>query len=131
MKFSYNWLKELSETKKSPRELAEFLTLRAFEVEEVVPVGFSTVNVLVGEVLSIERHPNADRLRVAKVSLGDQGERTIVCGAPNLDVKQRVAVAVSGAKLPGGVEISEAEIRGVHSQGMICSEKELGLVGLS
>lgn len=127
MKFSYNWLKELSETKKSPQELAEFLTLRAFEVEEVVPVGFSTVNVFVGEVLSIERHPNADRLRVAKVSLGDQGERTIVCGAPNLDVKQRVAVAVPGAKLPGGVEISEAEIRGVHSQGMICSEKELGL----
>ncbi len=127
MKFSYHWLKELSDTEKSPEELAEFLTLRAFEVEEVTPVGFSTENIFVGEVLSIEKHPNADRLRVAKVDLGEKGARTIVCGAPNLETGQRVAVALPGAVLPVGMEIFETDIRGIHSEGMICSEKELGL----
>lgn len=127
MKFSYNWLKELSGTEKSPKELAEFLTLRAFEVEEVTPVGFSASNVFVGSVSSIERHPNADRLRVARVSLGERKKRTIVCGAPNLEIGQKVAVAFPGAVLPNGMEIRETEIRGVHSEGMICSEKELEL----
>lgn len=126
MKFSYNWLKELSDTKKSPEELARFLTMRAFEVEDATPVGFFVQNIFVGQVLSIEKHPNADRLRIARVSLGDKGERTIVCGAPNIDAGQKVAVALPGAILPDGMEIRDAEIRGIHSEGMICSEKELG-----
>lgn len=127
MKFSYRWLKELSGTEKSPEALAAFLTMRAFEVEEVVPVGFSLPDIVVGEVLSVEQHPNADRLRVARVNLGEGNEKTIVCGAPNLEVGQRVAVALPGAVLPGGVAIKKTEIRGIASDGMICSEKELGL----
>lgn len=127
MKFSYRWLKELSGTEKSPEELAAFLTMRAFEVEEVVLVGFSLPDIVVGEVLSVEQHPNADRLRVARVNLGEGNEKTIVCGAPNLEVGQRVAVALPGAILPGGMAIKKTEIRGIASDGMICSEKELGL----
>jgi len=127
MKFSYNWLKELSGTEKTSEELAAFLTMRAFEVEEVKRVGFFTPNIFVGRVLSVEKHPNADRLRVAHVDLGEKGKKQIVCGAPNLEAGQNVAVALSGAILPSGMEIRETEIRGVHSEGMICSEKELGL----
>lgn len=126
MKFSFNWLKELSGTEKGPEELAAFLTMRAFEVEEVSRVGFSAERVFVGQVLSAEKHPNADRLRVARVHLGEKGEKSVVCGAPNLEVGQRVAVALPGATLPGGENICETDIRGVRSEGMICSEKELG-----
>lgn len=127
MKFSYRWLKELSGTEKSPEELAAFLTMRAFEVEEIVPVGFSLPDILVGKVLSVERHPNADRLRIATVDIGERGEKVIVCGAPNLEAGQKVAVALPGAVLPGDVVIKRTDIRSVSSDGMICSEKELGL----
>lgn len=127
MKFSYRWLKELSGTEKTPEKLAAFLTMRAFEVEEVVPVGFSLLDIVVGEVLSVEQHPNADRLRVARVNLVEGNEKTIVCGAPNLEAGQSVAVALPGAILPGGMAIKKTEIRGIASDGMICSEKELGL----
>lgn len=127
MKFSYRWLQELSGTEKSPEELAEFLTMRAFEVEEITSVGFSVPQVIVGTVLAIEKHPNADRLRVARLDMGASGERIVVCGAPNLALGQKVAVALPGAVLPGNLSIEKAEIRGVVSDGMICSEKELGL----
>ncbi|MGB2791611.1 MAG: phenylalanine--tRNA ligase subunit beta [Candidatus Moraniibacteriota bacterium] len=127
MKFSYRWLKELSGTEKTPEELAAFLTMRAFEVEEVIPVGFAVPEVFVGQVLSVEGHPNADRLRVARVDIGGMGEKTIVCGAPNLELGQKVAVALPGAILPGDVSIKKTEIRGASSDGMICSEKELEL----
>lgn len=127
MKFSYNWLKELSGTQKDPKELSEFLTARAFEVEEVISSHPIPDGVLVAEVLAVGKHPNADRLRIATVSLGEGKERVIVCGAPNLLEGQKVAVVLPGMTLPGGVEIREVSIRGVDSSGMICSEKELGL----
>ncbi len=126
MKFSYNWLKELSGTEKSPEELAELLLSHAFEVEEMKPFEHGLGHVVVGEVMKVEAHPNADRLHVTEVMLGGIA-RTIVCGAPNVAVGQKVAVAMPGAKLPGGIAIEETEIRGVKSSGMICSEKELGL----
>ena len=126
MKFSYNWLKELSGTEKSPEELAELLLSHAFEVEEMKPFEHGLGHVVVGDVMKVEAHPNADRLHVTEVMLGGIA-RTIVCGAPNVAVGQKVAVAMPGAKLPGGIVIEETEIRGVKSSGMICSEKELGL----
>lgn len=129
MIFSYHWLKELSGTKKSPDKLAELLMAHAFEVESVEPYAHGLSAVIIGKVLSVVPHPNADRLRVAEVSLGKKDVRSIVCGAPNLAAGQRVAVAVPGATLPGGIEIGEAELRGVKSAGMICSAKELGLGG--
>ena len=86
-------------------------------------------SVVVGEILEIEKHPNADRLQVTKVSVNsDQGTALqIVCGAPNITVGQKVPVALVGAKLPNGLEIKEAEIRGVKSFGMLCASDELGL----
>ncbi len=126
MKFSYNWLTELSGTKKSPEELAELLLTHSFEVEEVRPYEHGLSGVVVGEVVAIAPHPNADRLRVAQVSTGEES-RQIVCGAPNIAVGQKVAVVMPGTKLQNGMEIEAAEIRGASSLGMIASEEELGI----
>jgi phenylalanyl-tRNA synthetase beta chain len=126
MKYSYRWLQELSGTRKTPEGLAEFLTMRAFEVESVEKVGFDTDDVVVGEVMELEKHPNADRLRVAKVDVGEEVLQ-IVCGASNLEIGQKVPVAMIGAKLSGNIEIKQSEIRDIDSYGMICSQKELGL----
>lgn len=125
MKFSYNWLKELSGTEKSPEELAALLMARSFEVEEVKKFEQGLGSVVIGEVLETMPHPDANRLKVTQVSTGD-GTRTIVCGAPNVAAGQKVAVALPGAKLPNGAEIQETEIRGVKSSGMICALDELG-----
>ncbi|MFC1623343.1 phenylalanine--tRNA ligase subunit beta [Patescibacteria group bacterium] len=128
MKYSYKWLKELSNTKFTPDELAEKMTEHSFEVEGVEVNDNKLDGVVVGEVLSVEKHPDADRLRVAKVNVGDE-ELQIVCGAPNLEAGQKVPVALVGTVLPGDFEIKEAAIRGVESRGMICAEDELGLGG--
>lgn len=128
MKFSYNWLKELSKTEKSPKELAELIMFHAFEVESVEPFEHGLENVVIGHVETVEPHPDADRLRVTTVTVAEgEPARTIVCGAPNVAAGQRVAVALPGAKLPGGIQIGESSIRGVASSGMICAEDELGL----
>lgn len=126
MKFSYNWLKELSGTKESPEKIAEKLTLHSFEVEEIIQLGKNLNKVVIGKVLKVEKHPNADKLNVTKVNVGKE-ELQIVCGAPNLEKDQKVPVALVGAVLGEGFEIKEAELRGVKSQGMICAEDELGL----
>ncbi|MFZ2187692.1 MAG: phenylalanine--tRNA ligase subunit beta [Candidatus Moraniibacteriota bacterium] len=125
MKYSYNKLVELSGTKKTPEELAQLFLMRAFEVESVEPFAQHLENVVIGSVLEAEKHPNADKLKVTRVDTGDR-VRQIVCGAPNVAAGQKVAVALLGAKLPGNITIKEAEIRGEASEGMICSEKELG-----
>ena len=125
MKFSYHTLAALSGTKKSPEELAALLMMRAFEVESVAPFAHSLDNVVIGSVIEANPHPDADKLKVTRVDTGDQ-VRQIVCGAPNVAAGQKVAVALPGAKLPGNMDIQATEIRGVASEGMICSEKELG-----
>ncbi|MBP5993832.1 MAG: phenylalanine--tRNA ligase subunit beta [Candidatus Moranbacteria bacterium] len=127
MKYSYHWLKELSGTKKPAERVADLLMRHAFEVEGVESYPHGLDGVLTGRVLSVVPHPNADRLRVAQVELGKNDVRQIVCGAPNLAEGQKVVVVLPGASLPGGIEIRAAEIRGVQSNGMICSEKELGI----
>ena len=127
MKYSYHWIKELSGTKKSPERLAKLLIAHAFEVEAIEKFASGLEGVVVGKVLKLEKHPNADKLRVAGVEVGKSDVRSIVCGAPNVAVGQLVAVAIPGATLPGGMIIKEAELRGIVSQGMICSAKELGL----
>ena len=134
MKFSYNWLKELSGTKKNAQEVADLLTMHAFEVESVHETGAALDGVIVGEVLSVKKHPDADRLRVALVRLGSSKEEKgetpnveIVCGAPNVEAGQRVPVATIGTVLPNGTKIEKSKIRGVTSHGMICAEDELGI----
>lgn len=133
MKYSYFRLKELTKTKNTPEQLAELLTMKAFEVESVEHLGQGLDKVVVGQILEILKHPNADKLQVAVVDIGKE-KLTIVCGAPNISVGQKVPVALVGANLPastvggqGKFEIKEAEIRGVKSSGMLCAEDELGL----
>ncbi|EKE16250.1 MAG: hypothetical protein ACD_11C00024G0018 [uncultured bacterium] len=126
MKYSYKWLKELSGTKKSAQEIAELLTFHSFEIEGLEKNEMNFDKVVVGEILEISAHPNADKLRIAKVDVG-KNILEIVCGAPNIQVGQKVPVALVGAKLPNGLKIEEAEIRGVKSFGMLCAEDELGL----
>ncbi len=139
MKYSYNWLKELSGTKKSTEEVAELFLTHSFEVEGIEDLAKGLDNVVIGEVLEVEKHPDADRLNIAKVNVGEKngGELQIVCGAPNLKVGQKVPVALVGAKIRPIIKtptdkkeifkIKKSKIRGIESNGMICAEDELGL----
>jgi phenylalanyl-tRNA synthetase beta chain len=126
MKYSYNWLKELSDTKLSAQKIIDAITMHSFEVEEVQQVGSDLKGVVVGEILEIKKHPNADKLQLTKVSIGKE-KFDIVCGAHNISVGDKVPVALVGTTLPNGIEIKEAEIRGEKSYGMLCAADELGL----
>lgn len=134
MKISYNWLKQFIKLNLTPEETAEILTDLGLEVEGITP--FETVKgglqgVVVGKVLTCDKHPDADRLKLTTVDIGDQKILQIVCGAPNVAVGQKVAVATIGTVLynKDGVafEIKKTKIRGQESHGMLCSEVELGL----
>ncbi|MDA9689614.1 phenylalanine--tRNA ligase subunit beta [Betaproteobacteria bacterium] len=118
-------LREWVETKLSADELAETLTMGGIEVEEVISEDKWLKNVLVGKVLKVEAHPNADKLRICKVLVDE--ELQIICGAPNVVEGSYVACAKVGALLPKNFKIKSSKIRGVISNGMLCSEKELGL----
>lgn len=128
MKISLQWLNDFVKLPKniSPEDLAERLTAHTVEVEGVEKQNQNFSKVVVGKVLEVAKHPNADRLRLAKVDIKTEVLH-IVCGAPNLAVDQLVAVALIGAVLPGGLVIKESEIRGEKSFGMICAEDELGI----
>ncbi|MFM1652011.1 phenylalanine--tRNA ligase subunit beta [Brevibacillus sp. B_LB10_24] len=128
MKVSYNWLKEYVDLSGiSPEQLAELLTRSGVEVEAVESRNGGVSQVVVGYVKECGKHPDADRLNVCIVDAGQGEDLQIVCGAPNVAKGQKVPVALVGAKLPGGVHIKRSKLRGVESQGMICSAKELGL----
>ena len=126
MKVSVNWLRELVDTGLPVAELAHRLTMAGLEVEETHPVAGEFSGIVVGHVKSVAPHPNADKLRVTEVDAGTGEILTIVCGAPNVAVGQKVPCALVGAKLPG-LEIRKAKLRGVESSGMLCSARELGL----
>ncbi len=126
MKITLNWLKEFVDFDLSAEELADRYDLSGTAIESIEYLGKGFERVVVGEVLEVNKHPDADRLQVCEVDIGAR-RVTIVCGAPNVAVGQRVPVARPGALLPNGMEIGETKIRGVASAGMICSEKELGL----
>ena len=125
MKFSENWLRVFANPPLDTQELADALTFSGLEVEEIQPAAPMFDNVVVGEVVSVEKHPGADRLSVCQVNAGGD-TLTIVCGAPNVRAGMKVPTALVGAKLPG-IAIKAAKVRGVESHGMLCSEKELGL----
>ena len=127
MKISYKWLQEYVTIDKTPEELAELLTDHAFEVESIMKLGEGLEKVVVGEVVFKEKHPDADKLSVTKVKVTETETLDIVCGAPNVEVGQKVAVAMVGAELPNGMKIEERKVRGEKSCGMICAEDELGL----
>jgi phenylalanyl-tRNA synthetase beta chain len=110
----------------SAEKAADLLTMHSFELEGMEKAGEKFENVVVGKILQIEKHPNADKLQLTKVDTGEE-KLKIVCGAKNISVGDKVPVALIGAKLPNGLEIKEAEIRGEKSYGMLCAKDELGL----
>ncbi len=126
MKVSVNWLKQLVDTKLTLDEISHALTMAGLEVEETTPVAAAFDKIVVAEVKTVNPHPNADKLRVTEVDAGTGALLQIVCGAPNVAVGMRVPCAMVGAKLPG-LEIKAAKLRGVDSNGMLCSARELGL----
>jgi phenylalanyl-tRNA synthetase beta chain len=131
MKFSEQWLREFVNPPVSTTELAAQLTMAGLEVDAVAPVAAPFGNVVVGEVVSVEPHPNAEKLKVCKVNVGQAAPLQIVCGASNVAAGLRVPCAMIGAELPGGMKIKKAALRGVESNGMLCSAKELGMAETS
>lgn len=121
------WLKEFVDYSIPTDQLTEKLTMAGLEVDSVEAAAADFTGVLVGEVLSVEPHPNADKLRLCKVSIGTAEPLDIVCGASNVSVALRVPVATVGAVLPGDFKIKPSKLRGEPSNGMLCSEQELGL----
>ena len=127
MKFSLNWLGEFVELPNDVGQLAELLTLAGVEIEGIENRGANFDHVVVAQINASEQHPNADRLSVCRVDDGSGRPRQIVCGAKNYKVGDKVPVAQPGAVLPGDFKIKASKLRGVESQGMLCSGKELGI----
>ena len=128
MRVPLSWLREYVDVELSPRRLAEELTMRGMEVDSIETAGADWTDVVVGRVLEVRRHPNADTLWLARVDVGEAGgELEIVCGAQNLEPDQLVPTALVGAVLPGDRRIERTKIRGEVSNGMLCSAVELGL----
>ncbi|MED4203121.1 phenylalanine--tRNA ligase subunit beta [Neobacillus mesonae] len=127
---SYKWLQDYVDlTGVTAKELAEKITKSGIEVEGVEVLNEGIKGVVVGHVLEREQHPNADKLNKCLVDIGADEPVQIICGAPNVDKGQKVAVATVGAKLPGNFKIKKAKLRGEESNGMICSLQELGMEG--
>src|SRR6266403_2126437 len=126
MKFSVNWLREFVDLPKNPEEVAELLTRAGIETKNIEMRGANIEQVIVSQIIASSRHPNADRLTVCEVDDGTDTKRQIVCGATNYKVGDKVPLALPGTKLPNGAEIRKSKLRGVESEGMLCSAIELG-----
>ncbi|PIZ22000.1 MAG: phenylalanine--tRNA ligase subunit beta, partial [Comamonadaceae bacterium CG_4_10_14_0_8_um_filter_57_29] len=132
MQFPESWLREFCNPSLSTAELSDTLTMAGLEVEERQPVAPPFSHIVVGEILEAVQHPNADRLRVCQVNVGQSAPLTIVCGAPNARAGIKVPCALVGAELPPGEDgkpflIKVGKLRGVESFGMLCSANELKL----
>src|SRR5262249_16416502 len=127
MKFSVSWLREFVDLPESLEEIADLLTRAGVETENIETRGAQVDNVIVSQITGSSRHPNADRLRICEVDDGSGTKRQIVCGATNYKVGDKIPLALPGAKLPNGTEIRKSKLRGVESEGMLCSPIELGL----
>ncbi|XFA99616.1 phenylalanine--tRNA ligase subunit beta [Candidatus Izemoplasma sp. B36] len=126
MKVSLNWLKEYVDIEDNYKLLEDKFNLMSQEVESLYKLVEAT-NLVIGHVLTCEKHPDAQKLSVTTVDVGQEKPLQIICGAPNIDKDQKVIVALNGAVLPGNFKIKKAKIRGVESNGMICSLDELGV----
>jgi len=127
VKLTYRWLQEFAQQTVTPAMLAEQLTLAGLEVEALAPVAPPFSGVIVGEVLTTARHPDAEKLSVCEVTTTGADRLQIICGAQNVRPGLKVAVAMVGAQLPGDITIKRAKLRGLESFGMLCSARELGL----
>ncbi len=126
MKVTWGWLGDWVDLPPTPQELAHALAMRGFPVQSIEQTVSLDPSIIVGKVLEVAPHPNADRLRLCAVDVGS-ARLSIVCGATNVAAGQSVAVAQVGSRLPDGTKLRKSKIRGVESEGMICSERELGL----
>ncbi|MGB9156249.1 MAG: hypothetical protein WCB20_07125, partial [Chthoniobacterales bacterium] len=127
MKFSVNWLREFVELPPSIEALAELLTMSGVEIEAIEKRGADFDHVVIARIDDSKPHPNADRLSVCIVDDGSGTKRQIVCGAKNYKVGDKVPLALPGAELSGGLRIRASKLRGVESEGMLCSPKEVGI----
>ncbi|MDR3317600.1 MAG: phenylalanine--tRNA ligase subunit beta, partial [Puniceicoccales bacterium] len=128
MKVSLNWLKRFVDLSDTPENIAETFVKLGLEVESIEYKGLGkNDDVVVGKILSFEKHANAERLNVCRVDVGEGDLRQIVCGATNFKQNDYVPVALPGALLPGNVKIKKSKLRGIESEGMMCSGSELGL----
>ncbi|HIH0425200.1 TPA: phenylalanine--tRNA ligase subunit beta [Staphylococcus aureus] len=127
MLISNEWLKEYVTIDDSVSDLAERITRTGIEVDDLIDYTKDIKNLVVGFVKSKEKHPDADKLNVCQVDIGEDEPAQIVCGAPNVDAGQYVIVAKVGGRLPGGIKIKRAKLRGERSEGMICSLQEIGI----
>jgi phenylalanyl-tRNA synthetase beta chain len=133
MQFPESWLREFCDPPLDTQQLADLLTMSGMEVEDLRPVAPPFAGIVVGEIVTCEPHPNADKLRVCRVDAGphsSDGPLQVVCGAPNARVGMRAPLALVGARLPsesGAVplEIEVGQLRGIESRGMLCSAREL------
>ena len=128
MQISEAWLRTYVNPDVNTETLVEQLTMAGLEVDSVEPAAAVFNGVVVGQVVSMEQHPDADRLRVCQVNVGEEAPLQIVCGASNVRVGLKIPAALCGAVLPGDFKIKKSKLRGQESLGMLCSEKELGLV---
>jgi phenylalanyl-tRNA synthetase beta chain len=126
LKISYNWIREYVEFDWSPEELAGKLIMAGLEVEEITEVVPKFEKIIVGKIINVKQHPNASKLSLCSVDIGDK-IISVICGAPNVKENHFVVVALPEAVLPTDIQVSEEKIRGVVSEGMLCSEKELGI----
>ena len=129
MRYPLSWLAEWVPLAEPAEELARRLTARGFPVEGIARVGHDYPNVVIGHVLEVAKHPDADKLSLTRVDVGSGPPLDIVCGAPNVRAGMKVPVALVGAELPGGLKIKKSKIRGATSEGMLCSARELELGG--
>lgn len=127
MKISENWLRTWVNPAIDSDTLSDQLTMLGLEVDELAPVAKPFTGVVIGEVLTVEQHPDADRLRVTTVNIGSGEPLQIVCGAPNVRAGMKAPVATIGAVLPGDFKIKKGKLRGVESQGMLCGASEIDL----
>jgi phenylalanyl-tRNA synthetase beta chain len=127
VKITFRWIQDFIALDVTPAEFGQRLTLAGLEVESVTAAAEAFTGVVVGDVLECARHPDAEKLSVCQVTTDGANRLQIICGASNVRAGLKVAVAMVGAHLPGGVHIRRAKLRGLESQGMLCSERELGL----
>src|SRR5690606_13382169 len=127
MQFPESWLRTFVNPGLGTDELSHRLTMAGLEVEETEPVAPPFSGIVVAHILEVEKHPDADKLRICRVDDGSGEPLQIVCGAPNAAAGLKVPLARLGAVLPGGMKIGKAKMRGVESFGMLCSARELGL----
>ena len=127
MKFSESWLREWVNPDLAKEEISESLTMAGFEVEDLKPVAESFTGIVIAKILNIKKHPQADQLQICEVDSGQNDSLTIVCGANNVKVGMKAPLAIIGAVLPNKSIIKETSLRGIVSQGMLCSAMDLGL----